>query len=207
MRCSAFFPPGLDPVLDRGERDEDAMVSPKAPTGGAIRQAVLRDQSHGQINHAVRVVTAWRSQRRHVRIEVLPALGAIMHRIGELNFVWPTREKVAQIMQRSTSSPISITTVSTACAGTTTMIATTPNDLRLWKIFGGCNAFGSIWNVSTWSHHGGALIGNAPLLCSGREIYPKPPLVSSPKPDFDATVSAKASVCANGGRQAISGAR
>ena len=162
MRFSAFFSPSLDPVLDRCEWDEDAMVSPKAPTGGAIRQTVLPDQSHGQINHAVRVVTARRSQCRHVRVEVFPALAAIMHRIGELNVVWPAREKVAQIMQRSMRGPISITTVSTACAGTTTMIATTPNDLRLWKIFGGRDAFGNIWNVSTWSRHGGALLGNAP---------------------------------------------
>ena len=69
------------------------------------------------------------------------------------------------------------------------MTATTPNDLRLWKIFGGCDAFGGIWNVPTWSRHGGALLGNAPLLCSEREIYPKPRVVSSPKPDFFATVS------------------
>ena len=116
-----------------------------------------------------------------------------MDRIGELNVVWPAREKVAQIMKRSMRSPISITTVSTACAGTTTMTATTLNDLHLGKIFGGCDAFGSIWNVSTWSRHGGALLGNAPLLCSRREIYPKPCVVSSPKPDFAATVS----VCSN----------
>ena len=189
MRFSAFFPPGLDPVLDRGERHEDAMVSPKAPTGHAIRQTVLHDQSHGQVDHAVRVVTARRSQCRHVRVEVLLAVGAIVHRIGELNVVWPTKEEVAQIMKRSMRRPISITTVSTACAGTTTMTATTLNDLRLWKILGGCDALGGIWNVPTWSRHGGALRGNAPLLCSGREIYPKPRVVSSPKPDFAATVS------------------
>ena len=189
MRLSAFFSPGLDPVLDRGERHEDAMVSPKAPTGHSIRQTVLHDQSHGQVDYAMRVVTARRSQCRHVRVEVLLALAAIVHRIGELNVVWPTREKVAQIMKRSMRDPISITTVSTACAGTTTMTATTLNDLRLWEIFGGCDAFGSIWNVPTWSCHGGALLGNAPLLRSGREIYPKPRAVSSPKPDFAATVS------------------
>ena len=162
MSAAAFFPPSLDPVLDRGERHEDAMVSPKAPTGHAIRQTVLHDQSHGQVDHAVRVVTARRSQCRHVRVEVLPALGAIVHRIGELNVVWPTREKVAQIMKRSMGSSISITTAPTACAGTTTMTTTALNGLRLWKIFGACDAFGGIWNVPTWSRHGGALLGNVP---------------------------------------------
>jgi hypothetical protein len=190
MRFSAFSPPGLDPVLDRGEGDEDAMVSPKAPTGHAIRQAVLHDQSHGQVDHAVRVVTARGSQCRHVRVKVFPALRAIVDRIGEPDVVWSTREKVAQIMKRSLRGPISITTVPAACAGTPTMIAATLYYLRIWKIFAGCDALGGIWNVPTWSRHGGALLGHAPLLGSRREIYPKPLAVSSPKPDFDATVSA-----------------
>jgi len=69
------------------------------------------------------------------------------------------------------------------------MTATTLDDLRLGKIFGGCDAFGGIGNVPTRSRHGGALLDNAPLLGSGREIYSKPRLVSSPKPDFCATVS------------------
>ena len=189
MRFSAFFPPSLDPGLDRGEGHENAMVSPQAPTGHAIRQTVFHDQSHGQVDHAMRVVTARRSQCRHVGVEVLPALGAIVNRIGELNVVWPTRGKVTQIMERSMRRPISIATVSTACAGATTMIATTLNGLRLWKVFRGCDAFGGIGNVPTWSRHGGALRGHAPLLCSRREIYPKLRRVSSPKPDFSATVS------------------
>ena len=112
-----------------------------------------------------------------------------MHRIGKLNVVWPARAKIAQIMQCSMRRPISITTVSAARAGTTTMSAATLNDLRLWKIFDGCNAFRRIRNVSTWFRHGGALVGNAPLLCLGRENYTKSCVVSSPKPDFAATVS------------------
>jgi len=163
MRLSAFFPPGLDPVLDRGERHEDAMVSPKAPTGHAIRQTVLHDQSHGQVNHAVRVVTARRSQCQHVRVEVLLALGAIVNRIGELNVVWPTREKIAQIMQRSMRGPISIGTMPAIRAGSTTMIATLRNNSWLWQIFDRCDALGGIRNVPAWSRHGGVLRDNAPL--------------------------------------------
>jgi len=45
------------------------------------------------------------------------------------------------------------------------MTTTTLNDLHLGKIFGGCDAFGSIPNVPTWACHDGALLGNDPLLC------------------------------------------
>jgi len=58
MRVWAFFSPGLNPVLNRGKGDEDAMVSPQVPTRRAVGQAVLDHESHRQIEHAVRVVTA-----------------------------------------------------------------------------------------------------------------------------------------------------
>ncbi len=182
MRFSAFSPPGLDPVLDRGERHEDAMVPPKAPTGHAIRQTVLHGQSHGQVDHAVRVVTARRSQCRHVRVEVLPAVGAIVNRLGHVNLMRPTRGKVPQIMKAPLRGSIPIRAVSAAWARTTTMTATPRNDLRLRQIFDTWDAFGGIRYILTWSRHGGALLGNAPLLCSGREIYSKPYPVSSPNP-------------------------
>jgi hypothetical protein len=57
------------------------------------------------------------------------------------------------------------------------MTATALNNFRLWKFFGACDAFGGIWNVPTWSRHGGALLGNVPLLCQRRAIYPKPRVV------------------------------
>ncbi len=43
-----LFPPGLDPVLDRGVGDEHAMVAPEGPFGGAIGEAVLDDQPDGE---------------------------------------------------------------------------------------------------------------------------------------------------------------
>src|SRR3954449_3235223 len=47
IRRAAFFPPGLDPVLDRGVGDEDAVLTPEGPAGGAIRQGGPDDQAGG----------------------------------------------------------------------------------------------------------------------------------------------------------------
>ncbi len=96
-----------------------------------------------------------------------------MHRIGEPNVVWPAQANVAQIMKRSTRSPISITAVFAVGAPTMAMITTTLKDLRFRKIFDGCDAFGSILNVSTWSHHDDAFLGNGPNCTVGRESYSK----------------------------------
>src|SRR5439155_20294584 len=64
MRACAFFSPRLDPVLDRGKGDKDAVVSPEVPTRGPVGQAVFDHQPYRQINHAVGVLTAgWRQVR------------------------------------------------------------------------------------------------------------------------------------------------
>jgi len=41
MRACAFFSPSLAPVLDRGKRDKDAVVTPEVPTRRPVGQAVL----------------------------------------------------------------------------------------------------------------------------------------------------------------------
>src|SRR4051812_10998552 len=65
-RRAAFFPPGLDPVLDRGVGDEDAVLAPEGPTGGAIRQTVLDDQADRGVEDASGVVAAGLGQVGHV---------------------------------------------------------------------------------------------------------------------------------------------
>src|SRR5947208_8032021 len=76
IRRAAFFPPGLDPVLDRGVGDEHAVLAPEGPTGGPIRQAVLDDQSDGGVDDASCVVAAGVGEVGHVGVEILAARGA-----------------------------------------------------------------------------------------------------------------------------------
>lgn len=58
MSPGAFFSPGLDPVLNRGIGDEDAMVSSEMPTGGTAGPTVLNHDPHCQGDDMVRVVAA-----------------------------------------------------------------------------------------------------------------------------------------------------
>jgi hypothetical protein len=78
MRACAFFSPSLDPVLDRGKGDKDAVVAPQMPTRWAVGQAVLDHNPHRQIDHAVRVVTARWRQIREVGAKVLATLRTVM---------------------------------------------------------------------------------------------------------------------------------
>src|SRR3954454_2191869 len=73
IRRTAFFPPGLDPVLDRGVGDEDAMVAPQGPFGGAIGEAILDDQADGGVDDPAGVMTARVGQVGGVGLEVLAA--------------------------------------------------------------------------------------------------------------------------------------
>jgi hypothetical protein len=82
MRACAFFSPRLDPVLDRGKGDKDAVVSPQVPTRRAVGQAVLDHNPHRQIDHAVGVLTARWRQISEVGVEVLAAFRTVMLRIG-----------------------------------------------------------------------------------------------------------------------------
>jgi len=78
MRAWAFFSPSLDPVLDRGKGDKDAVVTPQMPTRWAVGQAVLDYNPHRQVDHAVRVVTARWRQIREVGAKVLATLRTVM---------------------------------------------------------------------------------------------------------------------------------
>jgi hypothetical protein len=78
MRACAFFSPRLDPVLDGGKGDKDAVVAPEVPTRGPVGQAVLDHQPYRQIHHAVGVLTPRWRQIRQVRMKVLLTFRTVM---------------------------------------------------------------------------------------------------------------------------------
>src|SRR5262249_57003240 len=71
MRACAFFPPSLDPVLNGRKGHKDAMVAPQVPARWAIGQAILDHEPHGQVHHAVGVLSAGWGEIGEVRVKVL----------------------------------------------------------------------------------------------------------------------------------------
>src|SRR5512142_2694880 len=99
VRRAAFFPPGLDPVLDRGVGDEHPVVTPQAPTGGAVRQAVLDDQADGRVDDAAGVMAAGVGQVGHVGVEVLAAAGAVVLGVEHDDVAGPAGEGVTEVVE------------------------------------------------------------------------------------------------------------
>src|SRR5439155_25885545 len=81
MRACAFFPPGLDPVLDRRKGHKDPVVAPQVPTRRAVGQAVLDHEPHGEVQHAGGVLTAGWGQIGEVRVKVLDTLSTVVLQI------------------------------------------------------------------------------------------------------------------------------
>ena len=156
-----LFSPGLHPVLNRGMRDEDAMVTPQMPTGGLIGQAVLHHQAHGQRHHPVGIVGLGPGQVRHVGVEVLTAVGAMMLRIAEMDLTWPPRDPVPQVAQQTGDHSVSGATLAATGTRSTFEIPAPFNDLRLGKILGVGDPFGGVGQILSRTRHGKSLLWTA----------------------------------------------
>src|SRR3989442_3948195 len=99
MLAIFFFPSRLDPVLDGGVGDEDAVVAPQVPTGGLVGQTVLGHQADSQLLNAAGVQAFGQSQVGPIDAEVATAVGAAMLGIGNNQLDRTVRARVAQVVQ------------------------------------------------------------------------------------------------------------
>jgi hypothetical protein len=99
MVANFFFASRLDPILDGGKRDEDAMIAPKVPTGTLIGQAILGNQTDGQLLNATGVKGLGQSQIGQVDTEVAVTVGTVMLGIGDNKVDGVAGARVPQVMQ------------------------------------------------------------------------------------------------------------
>src|SRR5215813_12051271 len=158
MRACAFFPPSLDPVLDGRKGHKDTVVSPEVPTRRPVGQAVFDDEPHGEVYHAVGVLTAGWRQIREVGVKVLATLRTVVLRIGNDEIAWTPEVEIAQIVQPPLVLLVSIGLVPTprtrlACVG-----ATGRDDLWWGQVGNRGNPFGGIGSIHTRTDHGCVLL-------------------------------------------------
>jgi hypothetical protein len=153
MRACAFFSPGLDPVLDGGKRDKDTVVAPEVPAGGTVGQAILDHEPHGEVHHAVGVLTAGWCQIGEVRAKVLATLRTGVLRIGDHKITRTPQVEIPQIMERPMRLLVPIGRVTTTRARLPLVVATVRDDLGLWQVFGCCDPSAWVGSVLTWTEH------------------------------------------------------
>src|SRR5499433_2602134 len=185
MRACAFFPPSLDPVLNGRKGHKDAMVAPQVPTRWAVGQAILDHEPHGQVHHAVGVLTAGWCEIGEVRIEVLATLGAVMLRIGDHEIPRTPQDEIAQVVEGSMRLLVTIGHMPTTRTHVPLVITAVGNNLWLGQVGSGSNAFAGIGSIRTRTEHGCVLL--ARIL--GPAFYDTCPTGAIPKPGKDAIVS------------------
>src|SRR5919201_1893819 len=158
MRPCAFFPPRLDPVLDRGKRDKDAVVAPQVPTRGPIGQAVLDHQPYRQSNHAVRILTAGWRQIREVGAKVRATLRTVMLGIRDEQIPRTPHVEIAHIVERPMRLLVPIGRVPTARTRLPDIVATVGDDLGRRQVGGRRDPFARVGSVLTWTEHRMALL-------------------------------------------------
>src|SRR4029453_9145114 len=180
MPPCAFFSPRLDPVLERGKRDKDAVVAPEVPTRRPIGQAVLDHQPYRQINHAVRILTAGGRQIREVGAQVRATLRTVMLGIRDEQITRTPHVEIAHIVERPMSLLVPIGRVPTARTRVPDGVATVRDDLRLGQVSGRRDPFARVGSVRTWTAHRVALLAQ----WFGPELYDKRLLRATRSPRY-----------------------
>ena len=157
-RRAAFFPPGLDPVLDRGVGDEDAMVPPEAPAGGLVRESVLDDEADGRGDDASGVVAAGGGQVGAVGVEVPAALRAEVLGGGQDEVTGATGDEIAEVVEGPWKDAVTIGAVAAAGAGPPPEVAAALANPRFWQILDASDAFSGIGQIFSGTGHGAALL-------------------------------------------------
>src|SRR3989442_2107429 len=169
MRACAFFPPRLNPVLDRGKGHKDTVVSPQLPTRRAVGQAVFNHDAHRQIDHAVGIMTAWWCQISEVGVKVLATFRTVMLRIRDDKIPRTPHVEIAQVVQRPMRRLVPIGRVTTTRTRLPRVVATGQDDLGLRHGCERCRHFGRVGAISTWAEHPVALLAQK----LGPELYDK----------------------------------
>jgi hypothetical protein len=169
MRACTFFPPSLDPVLDRGKRDKDAVVAPEVPTRGPVGQAVFDHQPDRQIHHAVGVLSAGWCQIREVRVKVLATLRTVVLRIGDHEIPRTPQVEIPQVVQCPLVLLVAIGLVPTTRTRLPEVVATVGDDLGLGQVCGCGDPSAWVGSILTWTEHRVALLAQR----FGPELYDK----------------------------------
>jgi hypothetical protein len=148
-----FFPSRLDPVLDGGVGDEDAVIAPQVPTGDLIGQAVFGDETDSPLLDPAGIVAVGQSQIGNVTGEAAATAEAAMAGESDNQVNGVVGPSITEVVEGTGSNRIATGAVATARAGSRRPVATTPLKVRLGKVFDTNDALGDIRDIFPWTSH------------------------------------------------------
>src|SRR5438093_10410675 len=157
-----FFPRRLNPVLNGGVGDEDAMVAPQVPTGGLVGQTVVGHQADSELLDAAGVQAFGQSQVGQIDAEVATAVGTAMLGIGNNQLDRTVRARVAQVVQGARGNRIAPSAAAAAAATACRVVAASTFNTRRGKILDAGNALGDVGAVLAWTKHDSPSDRNCP---------------------------------------------
>jgi hypothetical protein len=135
------------------------MIAPQVPAGDLIGQAVLHNESDGQRNDAMRVMSLGQRVVGHVRVEMFPARRATMLRVNEVDVARPTCNQIPNVVKNASPGSAAETRFVTTRTRAMGEVSAAINDLRFGQIFGSCDAFRDIRQILSGARHDKALLG------------------------------------------------
>jgi hypothetical protein len=151
---STFFPPGrLDPVLDSGVGDENAVVTPEMPGSSPVGQGVLDDQTDRPLLNAAGVQTLGEGQVGEIYGETTATTEAAMPGEGNHHIDGLLGPRVAKVMQGPAGHGVTACTTATTRAGTCRIVSAAPFEPRFREIFNASDPLRHIRNILPWLVH------------------------------------------------------
>jgi hypothetical protein len=153
MLSTFFSPSRLDPVLEGGIRDEDAVLTPEVPTGVAVGQPIFRDKTDGTLLDPACVQAVGQSQVGDVTGEATAAVEAAMAGENDNQINGAVGPSITKVMAGTRAHGIAAGAVATARAGSRRPVATAPLDARFGQVFDTSDALGDIRDIFPWTGH------------------------------------------------------
>jgi predicted regulator of Ras-like GTPase activity (Roadblock/LC7/MglB family) len=172
MLSTFFFPGRLDPVLDGGVGDKDAVVTPAVPTGGFVGQTVLGHQANSQLLDAAGVMALGQGQIGQVDGKVTAAVTAVMFGVANNEVKRMAGARVTQVVQGARGNSVASSAEAAAATTACRIVAASTLDTRLGKILDVCNALGDVGYVFAGTKHGSSSVRNRPPIFILRRLGP-----------------------------------
>jgi hypothetical protein len=149
----AFFPPSLDPVLDRGTGHTHAVIAPQMPAGGTGGQAVFSHETHRQLRAPMGGVTAGRGHIAQSDVEMRMPWCTIVRGVRHQEVNRATGVDLAQVVHRTLPRWMARGEMGASWAGGVRLVTAVWHQLRRWEVLDVDNTRCRVWQVFTRSEH------------------------------------------------------